>query len=228
MEPRDRIIVALDCPVTQAIGLIQELHEHVGWVKVGLELITGIGLTPLLSVAKMNDVKLFWDGKFNDIPNTVEKASEATQRFGIQMLNVHALAGIDSMRAAKRGAGSKCKVLAVTLLTSLAERDLKNIGIDKSPEALITDLVEAAVTAEVDGIICSPADLEFLSNYNLLRVTPGVRPIWAAKNDQKRVTTPSEAIAAGADMLVIGRPISSPPLDMTPVEAAKKVLVEIS
>ncbi|MDP2910613.1 MAG: orotidine-5'-phosphate decarboxylase, partial [bacterium] len=187
--------------------------------------------------------KCFLDGKFADIPNTVKDASVAVSRLGVKMFNVHASAGIEAIKAAvnnsmhiekdlpglDHGGPANFKrslVLGVTVLTSIDEDECKSIFGD-TPDQKVFYFALRLAQNKADGIICSPQELRFLSQYpqaagDLIKVTPGVRPVWAAQGDQKRVMTPSEAIKVrGADYLVIGRPITNPPEEIGgPVEAA--------
>ncbi|MDO8461961.1 MAG: orotidine-5'-phosphate decarboxylase [Deltaproteobacteria bacterium] len=231
MTPSDRIIVALDVDnLEKAKGLVEGLSPHVGCFKVGLELITAAGAPQVVKFIHTLGGEIFFDGKFDDIPNTVGAASKAVAAMGVKMFNVHASCGIESMKAAVANKG-KSLLLAVTVLTSIDEKTCQHI-FGKSPAEKVLQLALDAAEAGVDGIICSPKDLSSLSKEsklkNLMKVTPGVRPDWASKGDQKRTMTPAEAIRAGATALVIGRPITSPPTEIgTPVDAAKKILEEI-
>lgn len=231
MEPKDRIIVALDAPtLEEAAELTSMLRTHVGMFKVGLELLTWVGSVVVTRTFKDNGAKVFYDGKFMDIPNTVAGASKAVASLGVDMFNVHASGGVDMMRAAVENKGSS-KVLAVTVLTSLDEDACVNVY-GGSPDTVVPFFAKMAMNAGVDGIICSPKELRILKLEkelgHLIMVTPGVRPAWASVGDQKRVMTPGEAIKAGADYLVIGRPITKPPKEIgTPVDAAKLIAKEI-
>ncbi len=174
---------------------------------------------------------VFLDGKFDDIPNTVGEAAQAASALGVEMFNVHASAGIEAMMAAVEHKGS-AKVLAVTVLTSLEENNAHLIFGGPS-KAKVLQLARDAKIAGVDGIICSPQELELLGKQKelagLMKITPGVRPEWAAAGDQKRVMTPGDAILAGADALVIGRPLTKPPKEVgSPADAAKRIAEEIT
>lgn len=239
MEAKDRIIVALDVDsLDKAKPLVESLAPHVGCFKVGLELIASGEALKVIEFIHSLGGQVFYDGKFNDIPNTVSKASESIAKLGVGMFNVHASAGIEAMMAAvannknsfKLGFGSL--VLAVTVLTSLEENNVHLIFGGPS-KAKVLQFARDAKIAGCDGIICSPQELEFLKKHkelgSLIKVTPGVRPEWAAIGDQKRVMTPAEAVKAGANFLVIGRPITNPPAEIgTPVDAAKKIAEEIA
>lgn len=228
MDAGRKIIVALDVGgVTDAQGLVKKLQRHVGCFKVGLELISA-GAS--IAISNMEGF-VFYDGKFHDIPNTVGAAARVVANIpGVVMFNVHASAGIEAMKAAVQNKGSAL-VLAVTILTSLNEEDT-NLIYGAPVKAKVLQFARDAAIAGCDGIICSPQELEFLGKQqelkNLLKVTPGVRPLWAATDDQKRIMTPKDAIKAGADYLVIGRPITRPPAEIgTSVNAAIKIAEEI-
>ena len=192
------------------------------------------------------DGKIFLDVKLSDIPNTVGGATEEIAKLNVKMFNVHASAGIEAMKAAVADKGNSL-VLAVTVLTSLNARDIWNLGYVSSWQVeqwehysqivkeryiskLVLEMALIAKEAGIDGVICSPQEIEAVRSScgpKFLIVTPGVRPKWAEVNDQKRVMTPKEAIEAGADYLVIGRPITKPP-GMSPVEAVKLIRDEIN
>lgn len=231
-KAQDRIIVALDVgSLDQAEALVQELASHVGCFKVGLQLLTAVGAPKVVEFLHALGGKVFLDGKFDDIPNTVGEAAAAASSLGVAMFNVHASAGIEAMMAAVKNKGAS-QVLAVTVLTSLEENNAHLI-FGAPSKAKVLQLARDAKLAGCDGIICSPQELELLGKQkelgSLLKVTPGVRPEWAAAGDQKRIMTPAEAIKAGATALVIGRPITKPPKEIGgSVEAAKRIAEEIS
>lgn len=264
MEPKERIIIALDtADFGRAFELIDKLSPHVGCFKIGLEFMMSVfaefvGCDDAAAKQKLEIVRyiftelhgrIFLDGKFYDIPQTVSGASAAVSRAGVKFFNVHASSGIEAIRAAAKNKGG-AKLLVVTALTSLQFPDLWNIGFgrcrnpdcnkyaglewgEKFIEDLVLTMAKNAKGYGADGVICSPQELEALNKLEIMRgflkVVPGVRPSWAAANDQKRVMTPGEAIAAGADYLVIGRPITAPPAEIgSPVEAAKRIAEEIA
>lgn len=225
---KERIVIPLDMDdVSKAAGTVQALSPHVGCFKVGLELIHAILaslICPLADTAhrNLNTVRtlfnllgknVFWDGKFDDIPNTVGGAAALVNQIGVKWLNVHASAGLAAIKAAVDRAPD-CQVLGVTVLTSLDEAQCVSI-FGENPPTKVLDFADFLLQSGAHGIICSPQEVALIrgeSSFNQLTiVTPGVRPTWAAVGDQKRVMTPGEAIAAGADFLVIGRPISQPP-----------------
>lgn len=232
MEAKDKIIVALDVnSPDKARFLIETLRPHVGCFKIGLELMTSLGAPQAVQLVHSLGGKVFFDGKFNDIPNTVGGAAKAVADLNVRMFDVHASGGIESMKAAVANKG-KSLVLAVTVLTSLDE-DAAQLIFGSSGKTKVLQFAHDAKNAGCDGIVCSPKELELLGKEkdlaDLLKVTPGVRPEWAPAGDQKRVMTPAEAIKAGATLLVIGRPITEPPADVgTPADAVRKIAQEIA
>ena len=220
MGKEKQIIVPLDVPDKEsAIALINKLPLVTFW-KVGLELFTSYGPT-ILELLKSHDKKIFLDLKFHDIPNTVAGACRAAAGYGVDLLTIHATAGKDALKAAsesiQEGAATANvqppKLIAITLLTSISARQL---AFDlKVPLELPEYALHMALMAKetgLDGAVCSPqevAQLRDTCGNDFLFVCPGVRPTWAAKGDQKRSLTPSQAIQAGADYLVIGRPITA-------------------
>ncbi|MCR4275809.1 MAG: orotidine-5'-phosphate decarboxylase [Candidatus Parcubacteria bacterium] len=242
MDGKDRIIVALDTDKPEeALPLVGKLSPHVGGIKVGLEFITSIvvqlataeseveasfKLAKIRTLFDMLHGKIFWDGKFDDIPNTIAGASKALTKLNVRMFNVHASAGIDSMMEAVANKGQSL-VLAVTVLTSREEND-GNLTFGGPTKAKVLQFAREAKLAGCDGIVCSPQELMLLGKRKelrgLLKVTPGIRAADAKPDDQKRTMTATEAVKAGADYVVIGRPITAAP---DPVEAAKKFAKEI-
>lgn len=233
MDPKERIIVALDVSdLDKAETLVESLAPYVNCFKIGLQLMTAVGTPKAVEFVHGLGGKVFLDGKFCDIPNTVGGAAKAAAKLGVKMFNVHASCGVEAMRNAVENRQSSL-VLAVTILTSLDEDNCHLIFGDPV-KAKVLQFARDAKFAGCDGIISSPKELDFLGKQigfgnMFMKVTPGVRPEWAAVGDQKRVMTPGEAIKAGADMLVIGRPITNPPKEVgTPVDAVKRILDEIA
>ena len=232
MDVKDRIIVALDVSsLDKAKSLVESLAPHVGCFKVGLELLTAVGAPKVVEFVHSLGGQIFYDGKFDDIPNTIGGATKAVAGMNVKMFNIHASAGIEAMMSAVANKGQSF-VLAVTVLTSLEENNAHLIFGNPS-KAKVLQLARDAKLAGCDGIICSPQELELLGKQkelgSLMKITPGVRPEWASAGDQKRIMTPAEAIKAGATALVIGRPITNPPSEVgTPVDAVKKISEEIS
>ena len=227
MQAKDRIIVALDVPdLGKAKPLISSLAHRVGCCKVGLELITAAGGPQAVEAVHDGGGRVMYDGKFHDIPNTMEGAARGVAAQAVKMFTVHASAGRDAVAAAVKAAG-KSLVIGVTVLTSLDDESCIEIFGDK-PSAKVRQFAEMLVDAGAHAVVCSPQEVASLRDLPLLRITPGVRPAWAAVGDQKRFTTPAEAVRSGADMLVIGRPILKPPAEIgSPVEAARRIEAEI-
>lgn len=247
MEPKDRLIVAVDISkIEKAKVLVDELYFDVGYFKLGLEWISST-LSSLISLEDdtmaleyLSSVRqfispirerIFWDIKLDDIPNTVAKASFAIAQMGVKMFNVHASAGRKSIEAAVQNRGNSL-VFGVTVLTSIDEEECLSIFGEK-PGPKVLQFSRILLETGADGVICSPQELEFLAQYPELerfqRATPGVRPKWATAGDQKRFMTPAEAVRAGAEYLIIGRPISDPPPEIgSPRNAARRIAAEIA
>lgn len=210
-----RLIVALDFPEAEhALALAQRLDPQLCRVKIGKELFTRAG-PEIVSKLIGCGFDVFLDLKFHDIPNTVAGACRAAATLGVWMLNVHASGGPD-MLAAARDAVEGCEprplLIAVTVLTSLDEDDLRAIGVHESLDAHVVTLARLAHAADLDGVVCSPRDVTRVRAAcpgDFVLVTPGIRPPGTAPGDQKRVMTPRDAIAAGASYLVMGRPITA-------------------
>lgn len=231
MKAKDRIIVALDVDdLSKALDLVEKLRIYTGLFKIGLELLTNEGAPSVVKEIRHLGGEVFYDGKFCDIPNTIAGASRAVAKLGVKMFNVHASAGSEAISKAVENRG-EALVLGVSVLTSIDEFECESI-FGAKPEKKVVQFAEMLNQKGADGIICSAKELEPISKAliagNFLRVTPGIRPKWAQTGDQKRVMTPGEAIKAGADYLVIGRPITQPPEKIgSPVTAAKKIAQEI-
>jgi orotidine-5'-phosphate decarboxylase len=227
--PQDKIIIALDVPDTDgALRLLDSLGESPSVVKIGLELFTSQGPSVVKAV-QSRGCQVFLDLKFHDIPNTVAHAVKSAAGLGVAMTTLHASGGPVMMEAAAKAAtGSDLLILAVTVLTSMDSPQLSSIGINVEPKEQVLRLAGLACASGIGGIVCSPLEVaairESLGN-GLRIVTPGVRPSWASAGDQKRVMTPSEAVKAGSDWLVIGRPITAAE---SPKEAYAKVIAELA
>jgi orotidine-5'-phosphate decarboxylase len=227
IAPRDRLIVALDLPGTApAEAMIARLGDSVRFYKIGYQLAYAGGLSlvrPLVDVGK----KVFVDLKLHDIGNTVARGVESLSALGATFLTVHAYPQTMKAAVEARG-GSDLKILAVTVLTSYDDDDLHSAGYRLG----VSDLVEArarqARALGVDGIVCSPEEataLRKIVGHQMSLVTPGIRPAGAATGDQKRIMTPARAIAAGADYLVVGRPVMEA---ADPKAAAEAIQAEIA
>jgi orotidine-5'-phosphate decarboxylase len=221
-----RLIVPLDFPtVDEARAAVARLSDAVSFYKVGLELFATGGMT-LAAELKGAGKQVFLDWKLHDIGTTVEKATRALSGAGCDFLTVHATPQV--MAAAVRGRGaSPMKVLAVTVLTSLRDAALAAMGYVENARALVERRIRQAIAAGCDGVIASPHEAALaraLGGKDFLVVTPGVRPDWAAKNDQARAATPAVALKAGASHIVCGRPITAA---ADPQAAALRVVAEM-
>lgn len=209
-----KIIVALDYPgAAPALALAHRLSPELCRLKVGKELFTATG-PALLEKLMKSGFEIFLDLKFHDIPNTTAQACKAAASLGVWMINVHALGGRKMLEAAQL-AVSTCaqppKLIAVTLLTSMNQQDISDLGINATPGEMVLRLAKLAQDSGLDGVVCSAMETALLrrhcgSKFSL--VTPGIRPLDASLDDQSRVMTPEEALMAGSSYLVIGRPIT--------------------
>jgi orotidine-5'-phosphate decarboxylase len=224
---RDKIIVALDVPRKQAaLDLVRQLAGQISFFKIGLQLYTAEGPEIVRAVLGIG-AKVVLDLKLHDIPNTVACAVESAAELGVQMLTVHLSGGGAMIRAAVSACSGDLLLLGVTLLTSANEQTLREIGIPDKIDDHVLRLAKLGVSAGIGGLVASPREARMLRaefGNEIKIVTPGVRPTWAEAVDQKRVMTPREALEAGADYLVIGRPITAHP---NPCEAVAKILAEI-
>lgn len=228
MIPSNLICVALDTPdLARARHLARILKPHVGMVKLGMEFFYAHGRRGYGAVAA-EGLPVFLDLKLHDIPNTVASALAALMRLEPKpaMINVHATGGLDMMKAARDAVDGQSLLLAITLLTSLSNDDIAAIGFEpgKDTRDHAKSLAELALEAGLDGVVCSPGDvagIKGIAGGKLLTIVPGIRPADAAAGDQKRVSTPGEAVAAGADILVIGRPITRA---SDPIAAARAIV----
>jgi orotidine-5'-phosphate decarboxylase len=226
-----RLAVALDLSAREEIvGLARSLRGHVGVAKVGLEAFTAHG-PDLVREVRAVGMPVFLDLKLHDIPNTVERAARNAARMGVAMLTVHASGGEAMLRAAVAGAASvqaAPRVLAVTVLTSLDDAGLAALGIPDGTAGRVAAWAALAQRCGCAGVICSPQEAGALRaslGPGFLLVTPGVRPAGESSGDQRRVATPRDAIAAGSDLLVVGRPITAA---ADPVAAAEAILGEMA
>ncbi|MBA4793257.1 orotidine-5'-phosphate decarboxylase [Phenylobacterium sp.] len=222
-----RLIVPLDLPTgDEARRMVEAIGDAVSFYKVGLELFATDGM-PLARELKAQGKQVFLDWKLHDIGTTVQRAAAALAESGCDFLTVHGEPQV--MASAVRGRGrSGLKILAVTVLTSLSEEDLREIGYAESARALVERRIHQAIHAGCDGVVASPHEAELarkLGGKDFLVVTPGVRPDWSAKNDQARVATPREALAAGASHIVCGRPVTAA---NDPRAAARRIVEEMA
>lgn len=229
------IFCAIDTTdLDKAVRLAEALKGAVGGIKLGMEFFysncRGAGGVDQVREA-CGDLPLFLDLKFHDIPNTVASAVRAVAPLKPYMINVHASGGRDMMRAAAAAAAemgaARPLVVAVTVLTSLNEKDLNEVGIDAPVESQVGRLALLAKECGLDGVVCSAREIDIVRHacgHAFKLVVPGLRPAWAAVNDQKRIETPAEAKSAGADILVIGRPITGAD---DPAAAARRIADEL-
>ena len=216
------VYLALDVPqIEPAKALIEKVKAHIGGIKLGLEFYCAHGPHGVHEIAHMG-LPIFLDLKFHDIPNTVAGAMQAVHVYEPKIVTVHASGGRAMMEDAKAAAAEGCKVVAVTMLTSLDETDLKRTGIDGTPHDHVMRLAELAHTAGLDGIVCSGREVGQVRKQwkDGFFVVPGLRPAGAGVGDQKRTVTPRQARDDGASVLVIGRPISRAD---DPMEAARTI-----
>lgn len=235
MQNKDKLIVALDVETSdRALELVNELREVAGMFKIGSTLFTAVGPQIVKQIIASGS-RVFLDLKFHDIPHQVAGAARSAAELGVSLFTIHASGGSEMMKraaeavaeVAERNGTPPSKVLAISVLTSVDEAILSEIGVAGSPAESVLRLVKLAESSGVDGIVASPQEVAGIrsnvANPKFLVVTPGIRPATAA-DDQRRVATPSAALAAGADYLVIGRPITGAP---DPLAAARAILEEM-
>jgi orotidine-5'-phosphate decarboxylase len=234
---KNPVLCALD---TSELGVATswaaKLADTVGGIKLGLEFFNAQGPKGVTEVMRASGLPLFLDLKFHDIPNTVAGAVKSVAALKPFMINVHCAGGRAMMQAAADAARDAAEqhlidrplVIGVTVLTSLDQADLNETGVPGAVFDQVRRLAELAKISGLDGVVCSPHEAAALRRDlgpNFKLVTPGVRPAWAAANDQKRVMTPAEALAAGADYVVVGRPITAAP---DQAAAAKRIVMELA
>jgi orotidine-5'-phosphate decarboxylase len=211
---RERIIVALDVPTSDdALALVRQLSPHAGLFKIGLQLFIAAG-PGIVRAVRDEGGRVFLDLKLHDIPNTVAHAVERAVSLGVEMLTIHLSGGRAMIEAAMGAAVPEVLLLGITVLTSAEEATLREIGVDSSMEKQVLRLARLGVEVGIGGVVASPHELRALRaahGSKIKIVTPGIRPTGSPMGDQKRAMTPAEALAAGADFLVIGRPITAAP-----------------
>jgi orotidine-5'-phosphate decarboxylase len=230
-----RLIFALDVDsLEETSHWVERLQGKVGVFKIGKQLFTRCG-PEVVHLVRSSGADVFLDLKYHDIPNTVAMAGIEAQSLGVSMFNVHALGGLEMMarlaeevnRVSPVGSPERPLLLAVTILTSSTDETLRAVGIDRPVSDMVPRLARLTKQAGLDGVVASPKEVGLIRQacgQDFVIVTPGVRPAFASQDDQKRVMTPGEALRAGADYLVIGRPIS---VAQDPVEAADRILDEM-
>ena len=236
LSAKDRIVLALDLDSDrEALAVVDELTGSVGMFKVGHQLFTAYGPDIVRRIVGQGG-RVFLDLKYHDIPNTVAKASAEAVKLGVALFNVHALGGADMMKAAAASAREAADamgrpvpiVLAVTVLTSMDERGLRReLKITRSLPRQVSHLARMAQRCGMHGVVASPQEIKLLRRtvrQPFVILTPGVRPEWAARDDQKRIMTPAEAVTLGADYIVVGRPVLKA---QDRKEAVEKIIEEI-
>ena len=221
----DKIIVALDVATkAEALALVEQLRDKISFFKIGLQLYTAAGASGLTGAISLLR-KVFLDLKLHDIPNTVARSVEAASALGVQMLTIHLSGGAEMIQAATAGKG-KMSILGVTVLTSATDQTLRETGISDTLDKQVVRLAKLGIENGIDGIVASPHEIKSLRakfGDKIKIVVPGIRPSSSEPGDQKRFMTPREAIEAGADYLVIGRPITA---HKNPREAVGRILRE--
>jgi orotidine-5'-phosphate decarboxylase len=227
---KTELVVALDLPSrAEAVALVQKLPQTVSMCKIGLELFCAEGPEIVRAVHDLGR-RIFLDLKLHDIPRTVERAVTSAAIEGVEWLTVHASGGRNMLQAAANAARGKAappKILAVTVLTSLSDADMTDLGINRTAAEQVIALANMALSNGADGLVCSPNELELLRKTfgpAVLLVTPGIRSAGEAANDQKRIATPAFAARAGANAIVVGRPVTAAP---DPCRAAQQIMEEL-
>ncbi|MSP36970.1 MAG: orotidine-5'-phosphate decarboxylase [Deltaproteobacteria bacterium] len=232
---RDRLIVALDVDsLEQAQNIVRLLAKEVGMFKIGKQLFTHAGPQAVRLIQELGG-EIFLDLKFHDIPNTVAKAAIEATRLGVKMFNVHASGSLEMMRLTVKEVRRVCRqekrrqpiMLAVTVLTSLNQDDLKRVGVETQVAAQVVRLAALTQEAGMDGVVASPqevTDIRAACGRRFIIVTPGIRPAETQHNDQQRVMTPQDAVRAGVDYIVVGRPIIEA---KDPVAAARAIVADM-
>ena len=233
---RNPLVVALDVDsAAQAVVLVEQLRGLAGMFKIGKQLFTAAGPDIVRRIVGLGE-RVFLDLKYHDIPNTVAKSGIEAARLGVSIFNVHTLGGTAMMRATAEAVGEFAEreglarplILGVTILTSHTQETLNELGITRDLPTQVVHLAQLCEAAGLDGVVASPQEIApiraAVHNPRFVILTPGVRPAGAAQNDQARVLTPGAALRAGANLLVVGRPIIAA---ADPVTAARKILEEI-
>ena len=233
LTPKQRLIFALDVSSLEEVKKwVKLLKGYVGAFKVGKEIFTACG-PKAIDVIHNAGGEVFLDLKFHDIPNTVAKAGAAAAELGVNMFNVHTLGGLKMMEAVKESVDKTCKrgrrpiILGVTILTSMDEKAIKQVGIIGPVKNRVLQLASLAKRAGLDGVVASPLEVKDIKKKlgnDFIIVTPGIRMSDSKPDDQRRTMTPKEAIKAGADYIVVGRPIREA---KDPIETARKIVEEL-
>lgn len=234
MTTRSQLFVALDYADAQsARQLVNQLDPQLCGLKVGKELFTAAGPDFVRELVQLG-FKVFLDLKFHDIPNTVAKAVAAAADLGVWMVNVHAMGGRRMLVAARDALADREHrplLIAVTVLTSMTADDLRELGIERTPEQHVQALAQLAADAGLDGVVCSAHEAEALQQaqgHDFILVTPGIRPVGSEQGDQRRIMTPEQAAALGIQVLVIGRPITQAKDPLAALQAIQESLTPSS
>jgi orotidine-5'-phosphate decarboxylase len=223
-----KIIVALDVATKEkALELVDQLRDQISFFKIGLQLYTAEG-PGIVRAVLSTGARVWLDLKLHDIPNTVARAVESASSLGVHMLTIHLSGGSEMVRAATASRANNMLLLGVTVLTSATEQTLREIGITDRVEDQVLRLARLGVDAGIDGVVASPHEIKKLRaefGDKIKIAVQGIRPTWAEPGDQKRFTTPREALEAGADYIGIGRPITA---HSQPSEAVAKIVQELS
>jgi orotidine-5'-phosphate decarboxylase len=226
-NPAAKIIVALDVPSKkEALSLVDQLRGEISFFKIGLQLYTAEG-PEIVRAVLGGGANVFLDLKLHDIPNTVARAIESASKLGVRMLTIHLSGGTEMIRAAVAAKKTGMSILGVTVLTSATQQTLDELGIGEQLDRHVLRLGNLGASAGIDGLVASPFEVKFLRaelGDKIKILVPGVRPSWSEPGDQKRFMTPRQALDAGADFLVIGRPIIA---HKNPREAVAKILDEL-
>lgn len=233
LKPKERLIFALDVSSLKEVKRwVRLLNGYVGVFKVGKELFTACG-PKVVDIIHNTSGKVFLDLKFHDIPNTVAMAGAVAAKLGVEMFNVHTLGGLKMMEAVRESVDKACGrqkkpiILGVTILTNMDEKAIKQVGIQGPVRKRVLHLAGLAKKAGLDGVVASPLEVKDIKKKlgnDFITVTPGIRLYDSKPDDQSRTMTPREAISAGADYIVVGRPIREA---KDPVKVAKKILEDI-
>ncbi len=222
-----KIIVALDVPTrAEALRLVEQLSPHISIFKIGLQLYTAEG-PEMVRAVLATGARVFLDLKLHDIPNTVARAIESANELGVHMLTIHLSGGRAMIEAAVAARSESLALLGVTVLTSMDQSALRETGIAGAMSEQVLKLAQLGAAAGINGLVASPQEVRMLRDKlpaQITLVVPGIRPAWAEKADQKRVMTPRDTLVAGADYLVIGRPITA---HSDPVEAVRRISEEL-
>lgn len=239
MDAKEKIILALDVArYEEAIDIIERFREHINIFKVGSELFTSTGPRIIEDIHKKGK-KVFLDLKYHDIPDTVSRAAAAAMELGVSMLNIHTLGGFEMMKKTTQTLIEislkknipRPKLIGVTILTSIDQNILNNeLGIGQRLSSQVKHLSALALRAGLDGVVASPQEIEIIRGHcgrGFLIVTPGIRPSWTSKDDQRRTMTPKEALKKGADYLVLGRAVISQPDPLSALALIEKEVASL-